>query len=203
MFDSYFSDFTRYSSDRAKKITISYDDMACETVPLLVENFGFEFLTTSESLARVLGFGTTPDQVIRQKELSAHRNGDRVFYLKLGEHSGWAFDITKEHSRREYDSGCVGVVIVSKEAWECAFKRSTFARTHVLRTIRNIFVDLVEGVLNGTVYRADVWDGDDIIDGIGDCLSCEEALEAMQNVFPDVLYRDDQFIAHTTYELVC
>ena len=198
---SEFAEYRRFDAEHKLCITVSVDDFASETLQDAVNDFGFEFLTTNEELACTLGADQTPAAEIRRREIDAYMCGHRLFFLKMGQHGAYSFDITLARPRRDWDSGCVGVLIVTRKTWESHFPQMCFARTVVLRMVRHLFVELTESVLNGTVYRADVLFQNDCFDSCGNFMSCEEALATMQRQYPAVRYRQDQFEA-TGYRLI-
>ena len=202
MCTSYFNEYRRFNEDHSLSITVSYDELAVDDLQGDVQYFGFDFLTTNAVLAKTLGVEQVSQTAITHQQLEALATGDHVFFLRMGEHSGYYFDITLSRPQRDWDSGCVGLLIVRHQKWFASMPRSTFAKSFVFKKVRELFAERISNTLNGWIYRADVMEDGEYVDGCCGCLTCEDALEQMQRAFPQILYKEDDFTVASSYSLI-
>ena len=71
--------------------------------------------------------------------LEAIRVGDHVFYIEYGDHSAKWFRIRQNRPKRDWDSGCAGVIIANRDGWHRTFPQETFAKTHVFKRFSSLF----------------------------------------------------------------
>lgn len=154
-------------------------------------------------LARIFNARLCVDEhKIFKAHLRALEEGDHVFFLHFGDHSGYSFELCREYPERDWDSWCTGIVIVKREFWHRAMPRTTFAKAFVFRTLCDAFNERVTNILNGEIYAADVYDeeGRHVVH-YADYLSPEAALLAAQDDYPDLKFEESDFDAVTAYRL--
>ncbi len=191
---------TRWNASHDKSIQVfNQEDFDSECLCDL-DSFSAEVFTTNRLVASVFSAEEYPDTYeeheIVLKEIEARKRGDRVFYLHFGEHSCFSFRITMSRPKRSWDCGCVGILVVHRDHWPLKYWVNSF----VYRKIDEAFSERVSATLNGWFYEA-VITTDDGKSCYGGYLSEEEALTDAQRDFPDIQFKESDFVVETSYRL--
>lgn len=191
---------TRFNADHSAKIVVERSLSGDYTPQRDREYFGFEVLTTFDELADVFGVETASCEAVSRRIITALDEGARLFYLEMGLHSSYSFRLCREQPKRDWDSGCVGILVQPRDAWLNAMPGKTFATEYVFRTLRKEVAERIESIFNGEIFAAFMIDeGESLcMDGF---LSPEEALRAMQAEYPEIRYCEEDFDVETTYRL--
>ena len=146
---------TRWDATHTNYLEIGYSqdstgaDVVDEDIRNDVEYFGVDVYTTVERVAEHFGAETFTRRAILLKEVEARCNGDRVYYLRFGEHSAYAFDVTRTPARSDWDSGCCGILVVRRARWP----ETVYVDGYVFKKIQEAFTDRVMAALNGWIYE--------------------------------------------------
>ena len=194
---------TRWDANHTNYLEIGYSqdsigtDVVDEDIRNDVEYFGVEVYTTVGSVADHFGAETFTRKRILVKEVEARRNGDRVYYLRFGEHSAYAFDITRTPACSDWDSCCCGILVVRRARWP----ETVYVDGYVFKKIQEAFTDRVMAALNGWIYELEA-----TVDGksttYSGLISEEDALEIAAAEFPAIKYAPDDFEEETVWRLV-
>ena len=193
---------TRWDANHTNYLEIGYSqdstgaDVVDEDIRNDVEYFGVDVYTTVERVAEHFGAETFTRRAILLKEVEARCNGDRVYYLRFGEHSSYAFDITRTPARADWDS-CCGILVVRRARWP----ETVYVDGYVFKKIQEAFTDRVMAALNGWIYELEVTvDGESTT--YSGLISEEKALEIAAAEFPAIKYVPDDFEEETVWRLV-
>ena len=194
---------TRWDANHTNYLEIGYSqdstgaDVVDEDIRNDVEYFGVDVYTTVERVAEHFGAETFTRRAILLKEVEARCNGDRVYYLRFGEHSSYAFDITRTPARADWDSCCCGILVVRRARWP----ETVYVDGYVFKKIQEAFTDRVMAALNGWIYELEVTvDGESTT--YSGLISEEKALEIAAAEFPAIKYVPDDFEEETVWRLV-
>ena len=194
---------TRWDAKHTNYLEIGYSqdsigtDVVDEDIRNDVEYFGVDVYTTVERVADHFGAETFTRRAILLKEVEARCNGDRVYYLRFGEHSSYAFDITRTPARADWDSCCCGILVVRRARWP----ETVYVDGYVFKKIQEAFTDRVMAALNGWIYELEVTvDGESTT--YSGLISEEKALEIAAAEFPAIKYVPDDFEEETVWRLV-
>lgn len=148
------------------------------------KTLGLKVFTPNPYLGGIFGVNLEDDyEVVQKAMLEAIRVGDHVFYIEYGDHSAKWFRIRQNRPKRDWDSGCAGVIIANHDGWHRTFPQETFAKTHVFKRFSSLFDEYVTAILNGWLWEAEVLDEEEEA-FYGPFLSQEEAMEAMAKEYP-------------------
>ena len=186
---------TYYNADRTKSAEIDYCDC-------FEPECGFDYCLQSscevflatEHLAGFFGIQGAEDSVacVNRAIDKARRVGDRVYFIELYKHGGFAVRIKPTYQRHcHFDSGLNGVIIVHAETWK-KHRSPIFTSAFVQREMDRI-AQWAEAYLNGTVYEVSVFEEDDFAYSLGLFLTEEEAINEVQSEFPDLQFTEDDF----------
>ena len=194
---------TRWDATHTNYLEIGYSqdstgaDVVDEDIRNDVEYFGVDVYTTVERVAEHFGAETFTRKRILVKEVEARCNGDRVYYLRFGEHSSYAFDITRTSARADWDSCCCGILVVRRARWP----ETVYVDGYVFKKIRDAFTDRLMAALNGWIYELGATvDGESTT--YSGFVSVEEVLEVAVAEFPAIKYAPDDFEEETVWRLV-
>ena len=194
---------TRWDATHTNYLEIGYSqdstgaDVVDEDIRNDVEYFGVDVYTTVERVAEHFGAETFTRKRILVKEVEARCNGDRVYYLRFGEHSSYAFDITRTPARADWDSCCCGILVVRRARWP----ETVYVDGYVFKKIRDAFTDRLMAALNGWIYELEATvDGESTT--YSGFVSVEEVLEVTAAEFPAIKYAPDDFEEETVWRLV-
>ena len=186
---------TYYNADRTKSAEIDY----CESYD---SDYGFDdclqsscevFLATGH-LAGFFGTKGSEESFARVNRAidEARRVGDRVYFIELYKHSGYAVRIKPTYDPLcRFDSSLNGVIIVHAEAWKKHLS-PIYTSAFVQREMDRI-AKWAEAYLNGTVYEVNVFEDEVCVYSMGCFLTEEEALNEVQGEFPDLQFTEDDF----------
>ena len=194
---------TRWDATHTNYLEIGYSqdstgaDVVDEDIRNDVEYFGVDVYTTVERVAEHFGAETFTRKRILVKEVEARCNGDRVYYLRFGEHSSYAFDITRTPARADWDSCCCGILVVRRARWP----ETVYVDGYVFKKIRDAFTDRLMAALNGWIYELEATvDGESTT--YSGFVSVEDVLEVAAAEFPAIKYAPDDFEEETVWRLV-
>ena len=194
---------TRWDATHTNYLEIGYSqdstgaDVVDEDIRNDVEYFGVDVYTTVERVAEHFGAETFTRRAILLKEVEARCNGDRVYYLRFGEHSSYAFDITRTPARADWDSCCCGILVVRRARWP----ETVYVDGYVFKKIRDAFTDRLMAALNGWIYELEATvDGESTT--YSGFVSVEQVLEVAAAEFPAIKYAPDDFEEETVWRLV-
>lgn len=194
---------TRWDATHTNCLEIGYSqdssgaDVVDEDIRNDVEYFGVDVYTTVERVAEHFGAETFTRRAILLKEVEARCNGDRVYYLRFGEHSSYAFDITRTPARADWDSCCCGILVVRRARWP----ETVYVDGYVFKKIRDAFTDRLMAALNGWIYELEATvDGESTT--YSGFVSVEDVLEVAAAEFPAIKYAPDDFEEETVWRLV-
>lgn len=186
---------TIFNADRTKSAEIDYCDR-------FEPDYGFDdclqsscevFLATRH-LAGFFEIEDTEDSFARVNRAidEARRVGDRVYFIELYKHSGYAVRIKPTYDPLcRFDSSLNGVIIVHAEAWKKHLS-PIYTSAFVQREMDRI-AKWAEAYLNGTVYEVNVFEDEVCVYSMGCFLTEEEALNEVQGEFPDLQFTEDDF----------
>lgn len=183
-----------WDAEHKRRLTIQpADDMPYFWVIEDAKQFGVECFTKHEGVAECFGTKTVNSQTIREEQEAAIDRGDFFFPMELGDHSAYAFRVCGEFPASSWDSGCCGILTVSRERWSQAAPDVPFERARVLETMRKLFNKTVEHLLNSSFWEIVIRDedGSDTVEGL--FFYEDEALEEAKKAFPEFKYEECDF----------
>lgn len=156
--------------------------------------FGFHVSTSDPDIASVFGIATVDDQTLVKHFNNATLAGDLLFGMNHGveNHRHW-FLLNNYLSLTQGVLNSAGFIRWSKEAWQ-KINTAPFERIEVVRTLREIVEDRFQAVLNRELFMAvvDSDTGERVC--FKDYLTPEDALSEAQLQFPDIKYREEDFV---------
>ena len=186
--------YTRWDSAHKQSIRIEYQDIPNEDEWIIESRkyFGLNVFSLHSGVADIFGVPTVKSEDVDEAVRQAKENGDLVLFMVLGDHSAYRFRIQDSLPEWDWDSGCCGVITLSREMWSQIEPGKPFSPELVAKFFSDEFDELVTAELNGWFYMAVINgpepDDCDIRTGY---LSPEEALRDVMSDYPAIHLTDN------------
>ena len=197
--------YTRWNESHTKAICVAYQEESSWYLREDRAALGVDVITCNPVVAEMFGVEVDDqkDSILKSSILEAIKNGDHVFYIEFGEHSGCWCHLHDDRPQRTWDSGFCGVVVVRRKAWLEAMPGRTFARSYVSQILHESWDREIDAYLNNGFYKAYLEGSEDDDDYTcwSDFITPEEAIKAAQQEYPEIVYSDDDFEEVRLYTL--